>query len=115
MYKPLTGFWKGKLTKLTEKGAMKASGVKVEKVEISKRLTVSPGVVVTSQFGYSARQQKVVEYQNRYQLEIWDYRVLEEKRGSLIFLLRFSGYSITESSGRDAASLRLADLRIDFE
>merc|ERR1712066_712174 len=51
MYKPLTEWWKETLTQLTEKGAMKESGVKVEKVEISKRLTESPVVVVTSQFG----------------------------------------------------------------
>merc|ERR1712176_663959 len=37
MYKPLTDWWKEKLTDLTEKGAMKDAGVKVEKVEISKR------------------------------------------------------------------------------
>merc|ERR1712217_629732 len=58
MYKPLTDWWKEKLTDLTEKGAMKDAGVKVEKVEISKRLTESPVVVVTSQFGYSAQQNK---------------------------------------------------------
>merc|ERR1712032_577327 len=52
MFKPLTDWWKEKLTDLTEKGAMKDAGVKVEKVEVSKRLTSSPVVVVTSQFGY---------------------------------------------------------------
>merc|ERR1712178_307428 len=56
-----TDWWKEKLTELTEKGAMKDAGVKVEKVEISKRLTESPVVVVTSQFGYSAQQEKVVK------------------------------------------------------
>merc|ERR1712093_526575 len=56
MYKPLTDWWKDTLTELTEKGAMKDAGVKVEKVEVSKRLTESPVVVVTSQFGYSAQQ-----------------------------------------------------------
>merc|ERR1712127_27457 len=49
MYKPLTDWWKEKLTDLTEKGAMKDAGVKVEAVAVSKRLTESP-VVVTSQF-----------------------------------------------------------------
>merc|ERR1712100_923704 len=63
MYKPLTDWWKEKLTDLTEKGAMKDAGVKVEKVEISKRLTESPVVVVTSQFGYSAQQEKVMKAQ----------------------------------------------------
>merc|ERR1711920_674012 len=63
MYKPLTDWWKDKLTDLTEKGAMKDAGVKVEKVEISKRLTESPVVVVTSQFGYSAQQEKVMKAQ----------------------------------------------------
>merc|ERR1712072_928458 len=63
MYKPLTDWWKDKLTELTEKGSMKDAGVKVEKVEISKRLTDSPVVVVTSQFGYSAQQEKVMKAQ----------------------------------------------------
>merc|ERR1711870_25640 len=64
MYKPLTDWWKEKLTDLTEKGAMKDAGVKVEKVEISKRLTESPVVVVTSQFGYTAQQEKVMKAQS---------------------------------------------------
>merc|ERR1711920_725258 len=63
MYKPLTDWWKEKLTDFTEKGAMKDAGVKIEKVEISKRLTDSPVVVVTSQFGYSAQQEKVMKAQ----------------------------------------------------
>merc|ERR1712164_56389 len=64
MYKPLTDWWKDTLTEITEKGAMKDAGVKVEKVEISKRLTESPVVVVTSQFGYSAQQEKVMKAQS---------------------------------------------------
>merc|ERR1712093_104546 len=63
MYKPLTDWWKEKLTDFTEKGAMKDGGVKVESVSISKRLTESPVVVVTSQFGYSAQQEKVMKAQ----------------------------------------------------
>merc|ERR1711988_980077 len=59
-----TDWWKEKLTDLTEKGAMKDAGVKVEKVEISKRLTESPVVVVTSQFGYSAQQEKQMKAQS---------------------------------------------------
>merc|ERR1712076_168274 len=71
MYKPLTDWWKEKLTDLTEKGAMKDAGVKVEKVELSKRLTESPVVVVTSQFGYSAQQEKIMKaqaFQNKDQI-----------------------------------------------
>merc|ERR1711936_647697 len=64
MYKPLSDWWKDKLTDYTEKGAMKEAGVKVEKVELSKRLTESPVVVVTSQFGYSAQQEKVMKAQS---------------------------------------------------
>merc|ERR1712084_65119 len=64
MCKPLTDWWKEKLTDLTEKGAMKDAGVKVEKVELSKRLTESPVVVVTSQFGYSAQQERVMKAQS---------------------------------------------------
>merc|ERR1739847_159647 len=71
MYKPLTDWWKDTLTDLTEKGAMKDAGVKVEKVELSKRLTDSPVVVVTSQFGYSAQQERVMKaqaFQNKDQM-----------------------------------------------
>merc|ERR1712070_833377 len=77
MYKPLTDWWKEKLTDLTEKGAMKDAGVKIEKVELSKRLTVSPVVVVTSQFGYSAQQERVMKaqsFQNKYQVSMMSGR-----------------------------------------
>merc|ERR1712107_45371 len=77
MYKPLTDWWKEKLTELTEKGAMKDAGVKVEKVEISKRLTESPVVVVTSQFGYSAQQERVMKaqaFQNKEQISMMSGR-----------------------------------------
>merc|ERR1712224_858096 len=71
MYKPLTDWWKEKLTDLTEKGTMKDAGVKIEKVELSKRLTDSPVVVVTSQFGYSAQQERIMKaqaFQNKDQI-----------------------------------------------
>merc|ERR1712085_166816 len=77
MYKPLTDWWKDSLTEFTEKGAMKDSGVKIEKVEISKRLTESPVVVVTSQFGYSAQQERVMKaqaFQNKDQLSMMSGR-----------------------------------------
>merc|ERR1711988_1554680 len=77
MYKPPTDWWKEKLTDLTEKGAMKDAGVKIEKVEISKRLTESPVVVVTSQFGYSAQQEKVMKaqsFQNKDQINMMSGR-----------------------------------------
>jgi len=71
MYKPLTDWWKEKLNALTEGGAMKDAGVKIEGVAVSKRLTDSPVVVVTSQFGYSAQQEKVMRaqaFQNKEQV-----------------------------------------------
>merc|ERR1712207_33793 len=77
MYKPLTDWWKEKLTDLTEKGDMKDAGVKLEKVELSKRLTESPVVVVTSQFGYSAQQERVMKaqaFQNKDQLSMMSGR-----------------------------------------
>merc|ERR1712099_57917 len=77
MYKPLTDWWKESLTEFTEKGAMKDAGVKVEKVELSKRLTESPVVVVTSQFGYSAQQERVMKaqaFQNKDQLSMMSGR-----------------------------------------
>merc|ERR1719331_1069163 len=77
MYKPLTDWWKETLTELTEKGAMKEAGVKVEAVTVSKRLTDSPVVVVTSQFGYSAQQEKIMKaqaFQNKDQLSMMSGR-----------------------------------------
>merc|ERR1712194_236394 len=71
MYKPLTDWWKESLQEFTEKGAMKDAGAKIEKVDVPKRLTDSPVVVVTSQFGYSAQQEKVMRaqaFQNKEQL-----------------------------------------------
>merc|ERR1711937_386614 len=77
MYKPLTDWWKDTLTEITEKGAMKDAGVKIEAVAISKRLTESPVVVVTSQFGYSAQQEKIMKaqaFQNKDQLSMMSGR-----------------------------------------
>merc|ERR1712187_594863 len=77
MYKPLTDWWKDTLTDLTEKGAMKDAGVKIEAVSISKRLTESPVVVVTSQFGYSAQQEKIMKaqaFQNKDQISMMSGR-----------------------------------------
>merc|ERR1719318_608279 len=73
MYRPLTDWWRETLGHLTERGAMADSGVKVEKVDVSKRLTESPVVVVTSQFGYSAQQERVMKaqaFQNKEQLNM---------------------------------------------
>jgi len=77
MYKPLTDWWKETLTELTEKGAMKDAGVKIEAVTLSKRLTLSPVVVVTSQFGYSAQQEKIMKaqaFQNKDQISMMSGR-----------------------------------------
>merc|ERR1711879_1055238 len=76
-YKPLTDWWKEKLTSFTESGAMKDAGVKVEGVAVSKRLTDSPVVVVTSQFGYSAQQERVMKaqaFQNKEQISMMSGR-----------------------------------------
>merc|ERR1719160_371268 len=77
MYKPLTDWWKDKLSDLTEKGALKDTGVKIEAVSVSKRLTESPVVVVTSQFGYSAQQEKIMKaqaFQNKDQIQMMSGR-----------------------------------------
>merc|ERR1711904_582689 len=77
MYKPLTDWWKDKLSDLTEKGALKDTGVKIEAVSLSKRLTESPVVVVTSQFGYSAQQEKIMKaqaFQNKDQISMMSGR-----------------------------------------
>merc|ERR1719321_829013 len=77
MYKPLTDWWKEKLTDLTEKGALKDTGVKIESVTVSKRLTDAPLTVVTSQFGYSAHQEKIMKaqaFQNKDQIQMMSGR-----------------------------------------
>merc|ERR1712093_661968 len=66
-----------KLSDLTEKGALKDTGVKIESVAISKRLTEAPLTVVTSQFGYSAHQEKVMKaqaFQNKDQIQMMSGR-----------------------------------------
>merc|ERR1712054_305272 len=85
MYKPLTDYWKELLTDLTEKGAMKSSGVKIDGVSLSKRLVQSPCVVVTSQFGYSAHQEKIMKaqaFQNKDQIQMMAGRKTLEINGN---------------------------------
>merc|ERR1712195_47117 len=63
--------------KLDETEEEKKKFSKLKKVEISKRLTESPVVVVTSQFGYSAQQEKVMKaqaFQNKDQLSMMSGR-----------------------------------------
>lgn len=81
MFKPLTDFMKETLTEFTEKGEMKDAGVKVDKIEISKRLVDSPVVVVTSQWGYSAQQEKIMRaqaFQNKEQMSTMSGRKVLE-------------------------------------
>jgi len=85
MYKPLTDWWKEQLTTLTESGAMKSSGVKIDGVSLSKRLVNSPCVVVTSQFGYSAHQEKIMRaqaFQNKDQIQMMAGRKTLEINGN---------------------------------
>jgi heat shock protein beta len=85
MYKPLTDWWKEQLTTLTETGAMKQSGVKIDGVSLSKRLVSSPCVVVTSQFGYSAHQEKIMRaqaFQNKDQIQMMAGRKTLEINGN---------------------------------
>jgi len=63
MYEPLTKWFKETLTELTDKGALSKSGVKVGEVQLSKRLTTAPCTVVSSQFGYTAQQEKMMKAQ----------------------------------------------------
>merc|ERR1712159_658664 len=56
MYKPLTKWW--------EKNIAKA-GVPINKVEISRRLVDSPAVVVGTEYGQSARQERMQSVQDQ--------------------------------------------------
>merc|ERR1712238_337615 len=111
MYKPLTDWWKKKLTDLTESGAMKDAGVKIEKVELSKRLTNSPVVVVTSQFGYSAQQEKVMKsqaFQNKEQLNMMSGRKTLEINPNhpvIVNLLSKVKASKDDAAARDTAEV----------
>ncbi|CAD7963526.1 unnamed protein product [Amoebophrya sp. A25] len=85
LYTPLTTWWKDTLTKLTESGGMKSTGVKIDGVVLSKRLTESPCVVVTSQFGYSAHQEKIMRaqaFQNKEQIQMMAGRKTLEINGN---------------------------------
>merc|ERR1712225_38458 len=64
---------------------MKSTGVKIDGVALSKRLTDSPVVVVTSQYGYSAQQEKVMRaqaFQNKDQLAMMAGRKTLEINGN---------------------------------
>jgi len=85
LYKPLTEWWKTSLTTLTENGGMKSTGIKIDGVSLSKRLTDSPCVVVTSQFGYSATQEKIMRaqaFQNKDQIAMMAGRKTLEINGN---------------------------------
>jgi HSP90 family molecular chaperone len=56
MYKPLTKWW--------EKNVAKA-GVPINKVEISRRLVDSPAVVLATEYGMSARQERINKVQDQ--------------------------------------------------
>jgi heat shock protein 90kDa beta len=57
MYKPLTEWWKERIN------GIESLGSKLEKVTLSKRLVDSPCVVVSSQYGHSALQERIMKAQ----------------------------------------------------
>lgn len=57
MYRPLTDWWKDKV------GKAQTGGLSLEGVVVSKRLVDSPCVVVSSQWGHSAQQERVMKSQ----------------------------------------------------
>jgi len=64
---------------------MKSTGVKIDGVTLCKRLTDSPVVVVTSQFGYSAHQEKIMRaqaFQNKDQIQMMAGRKTLEVNGN---------------------------------
>jgi heat shock protein beta len=64
---------------------MKTSGVKIDGVVLSKRLVDSPCVDVTSQFGYSAHQEKIMRaqaFQNKDQIQMMAGRKTLEINGN---------------------------------
>jgi len=109
LYKPLTDWWKDNLTKLTESGGMKSSGVKIDGVVLSKRLTESPVVVVTSQFGYSAHQEKIMRaqaFQNKDQIQMMAGRKTLEINGNHPVV--FDLLQKVKENGEDQAAVEIA-------
>merc|ERR1711972_1103368 len=110
MYKPLTEWWKTTISDLTEKGAMKNSGLKIDKVELSKRLTDSPVVVVSSQFGYSATQERMMKAQmgNKDQMAMMAGRKILEINPNhpvVVDLLNKVKANKEDESAKDTASM----------
>merc|ERR1719335_1450157 len=56
MYKPLTKWWEKNL---------KGTGVPINKVEVSRRLVDSPAVVLATEYGMSARQERINKVQDQ--------------------------------------------------
>merc|ERR1719183_2472497 len=56
MYKPLTKWWEKNL---------KSTGVPINKVEVSRRLVDSPAVVLATEYGMSARQERINKVQDQ--------------------------------------------------
>jgi len=56
MYKPLTKWWEKNL---------KDTGIPINKVEVSRRLVDSPAVVVATEYGMSARQERINKVQDQ--------------------------------------------------
>merc|ERR1711904_170132 len=56
IYKPLTKWWEKHLDK---------AGLPINKVEVSRRLTNSPAVVVSTEYGQSARQERMASVQDQ--------------------------------------------------
>jgi HSP90 family molecular chaperone len=65
MYRPLTDWWKEKVNALSDKtgGILGNGSPRLENVVLSKRLVESPCVVVSSQWGHSAKQERVMKGQ----------------------------------------------------
>jgi len=63
MYASFLKWYKDLLVSIVENGDLKTMNMKIENVVISKRLTQDPVIVVTSQFGFSAQQEKMMKAQ----------------------------------------------------
>merc|ERR1712057_39000 len=99
-------------------GALKDTGVKIEAVSVSKRLTEAPLTVVTSQFGYSAHQEKVMKaqaFQNKDQIQMMSGRKTLEINPPALLVSRIYRMMSTELGVDPDAPVKVVEVPEDEE
>ena len=106
LYKPLTDWWKKHL------------GKRVEKVEVATRLTESPCVISTSEYGYSANMEKISRSQafanqDKMASYLLARKTLEINPGHPIIRKLLDKVNEAGSAEPEASVMELADVLVD--